>query len=73
MDGDLDVLKRMYDRVNVRKIDGVLATPRGQRIDWPSGGPAGEIELSHASPAIRIAGTLPRHPRDQRGAVTRDA
>lgn len=36
MDGDLDVLKRMYDRFNARDIDGVLVA-LADDVAWANG------------------------------------
>lgn len=49
MDGDIDVLKRMYDRFNVRDIDGVLAA-LADGVAWANGMDGGHV---HGRGAVR--------------------
>jgi hypothetical protein len=49
MDGDLDVLKRMYDRFNARDIDGVLAA-LADDVTWANGMDGGHV---HGRRAVR--------------------
>jgi hypothetical protein len=49
MDGDLDVLKRMYDRFNARDIDGVLAA-LSDDVAWANGLDGGHV---HGRSAVR--------------------
>ena len=49
MDGDLDVLKRMYDRFNARDIDGVLAA-LADDVAWANGMDGGHV---HGREAVR--------------------
>ena len=49
MDGDIDVLKRMYDRFNARDIDGVLAA-LAHDVAWANGMDGGHV---HGREAIR--------------------
>ena len=49
MDGDIDILKRMYDRFNARDIDGVLAA-LAHDVAWANGMDGGHV---HGREAIR--------------------
>ena len=49
MDGNIDVLKRMYDRFNARDIDGVLAA-LAHDVAWANGMDGGHV---HGREAIR--------------------
>ena len=49
MDGDLDFLKRMYDRFNARDIDGVLAA-LADNVAWANGMDGGHV---HGREAVR--------------------
>lgn len=49
MDGDMDVLKRMYDRFNARDIEGVLAALAGD-VAWANGMDGGYV---HGREAVR--------------------
>jgi ketosteroid isomerase-like protein len=42
MDGDVDILKRMYDRFNARDIDGVLAA-LADDVAWANGMDGGHV------------------------------
>ena len=42
MDGDVAVLKRMYDRFNARDIDGVLAA-LADDVVWANGMDGGQV------------------------------
>lgn len=42
MDGDLEVLKRMYDHFNARNIDGVLAA-LADDVAWANGMDGGHV------------------------------
>ena len=49
MDGNMDVLKRMYDRFNARDIDGVLAA-LADDVAWANGMDGGHV---HGREAVR--------------------
>ena len=49
MDGDVDVLKRMYDRFNARDIDDVLAA-LADNVAWANGMEGGHV---HGREAVR--------------------
>ena len=49
MDGDLNVLKRMYDHFNARNIDGVLAA-LADDVAWANGMDGGHV---HGREAVR--------------------
>lgn len=49
MNGNMDVLKRMYDRFNARDIDGVLAA-LAEGVAWANGMDGGHV---HGREAVR--------------------
>jgi ketosteroid isomerase-like protein len=49
MDGEIDLLKRIYDRFNVRDIDGVLAV-LADDVAWANGMDGGHV---HGREAVR--------------------
>jgi hypothetical protein len=49
MDGDVELLKRMYDRFNARDIDGVL-TELADDVTWANGMDGGHV---HGRDAVR--------------------
>jgi ketosteroid isomerase-like protein len=49
MDGDIEVLKRIYDRFNARDIDGVLAA-LADDVAWANGMDGGHV---HGREAVR--------------------
>ena len=49
MDGDIEVLKRMYDRFNERDINGVLAD-LAEDVAWTNGMDGGHV---HGREAVR--------------------